>query len=83
METVEVMLPADLVRAAGRDVANPSLDASRLLALELYREERVSAQPILRVARDTDEAQASRSWLTDRIAPQQHPMRTITSFIIH
>ena len=42
METVEVMLPADLVRAAELDVANPSVDASRLLALELYREERVS-----------------------------------------
>jgi predicted HTH domain antitoxin len=42
METVEIRLPADLVRAAGLDPANPSNGASRLLALELYREDRVS-----------------------------------------
>jgi predicted HTH domain antitoxin len=42
METIEIRLPADLVRAAGLDVANPSADASRLLALELYREDRIS-----------------------------------------
>jgi len=42
METVEVRLPADLVRAAGLNPADPSPEASRLLALELYRENRVS-----------------------------------------
>ena len=42
METVEIRLPADLVRAAGLDAANPSGEASRLLALELYREDKVS-----------------------------------------
>jgi predicted HTH domain antitoxin len=42
METVEVTLPADLLRAAGLDVRNPSTDASRLLALELYREDKIS-----------------------------------------
>lgn len=42
METVEVRLPADLVRAAGLDTTNPSSEASRLLALELYREGKIS-----------------------------------------
>lgn len=42
METVEIRLPADLVHAAGLDVVNPSTEASRLLALELYREDKVS-----------------------------------------
>jgi len=42
MDTVEIKLPADLVQAAGLDVANPSTEASRLLALELYRENRIS-----------------------------------------
>ena len=42
METVEIRLPLDLVRAAGLDAANPSGEASRLLALELYREDKVS-----------------------------------------
>jgi predicted HTH domain antitoxin len=42
METVEVKLPADLVRAAGLNFEDPSADASRLLALELYGEDKVS-----------------------------------------
>jgi predicted HTH domain antitoxin len=42
METVEVRLPVDLVRAAGLNLVNPSAEASQLLALELYREDRVS-----------------------------------------
>src|SRR5260370_1066832 len=42
METVEVRLPADLVRAAGLNPLNPSTEASQLLALELYREDKVS-----------------------------------------
>lgn len=42
METVDVKLPVDLVREAGIDRANPSKEAARLLALELYREDRIS-----------------------------------------
>ena len=42
METIEVQLPADLVRAAGISMADPSAEAARLLALELYREHTVS-----------------------------------------
>jgi len=42
METVKVDLPAALVRAAKLDTANLSLEASRLLALELFREYKVS-----------------------------------------
>jgi predicted HTH domain antitoxin len=42
METVDVRLPADLARAAGLNPADPSTEASRLLALELYREDAVS-----------------------------------------
>ena len=42
METVEVRLPADLVTAAGLDTASLSEDTARLLALELFREDKVS-----------------------------------------
>jgi predicted HTH domain antitoxin len=42
METVEVKLPADLVQAAGLNPADPSAEASQLLALELYGEDKVS-----------------------------------------
>ena len=42
MVTVEVRLPADLIRAAGLNPSDPSADASRLLALTLYKENRVS-----------------------------------------
>ena len=42
MDTVRVDLPADLARAAGLNVADPSQEAVRLLALSLYREETVS-----------------------------------------
>ena len=42
METVRVELPSDLVRAAGLNPDNLSVEAARLLALELYREDNVT-----------------------------------------
>jgi predicted HTH domain antitoxin len=42
METVRVELPSDLLRAANLEEADLSQEAARLLALELYREEKVS-----------------------------------------
>jgi predicted HTH domain antitoxin len=42
MQTVRVEIPAELVVAAGLDVDDLSAEAARLLALELYREDRVS-----------------------------------------
>ena len=42
MQTVMVEIPAELVVAAGLDAANLSAEATRLLALELYREDKVS-----------------------------------------
>jgi predicted HTH domain antitoxin len=42
METVHVELPAALVKAAALDSANLSFEAARLLALELFREDKVS-----------------------------------------
>jgi predicted HTH domain antitoxin len=42
MRTVRVEIPAELVLAAGLDAANISVEATRLLALELYREDKVS-----------------------------------------
>lgn len=42
MHTVSVEIPAELVLAAGLNVDNLSAEATRLLALELYREDRVS-----------------------------------------
>ena len=43
METIRVDLPRDLVQAAGFNAADPSHDAAMLLALELYREGKISA----------------------------------------
>jgi predicted HTH domain antitoxin len=42
METVNVELPAALLKAAELDARNLSLETARLLALELFREEKVS-----------------------------------------
>jgi len=42
METVRIELPSDLVRAANLEESNLSQEAARLLALELYREDKVS-----------------------------------------
>jgi predicted HTH domain antitoxin len=41
MQTIKVETPAELVIAAGLDTDDVSAGASRLLALELYREEKV------------------------------------------
>jgi len=42
MEKVTVEIPTELVLAAGLDTRNPSAEMVRLLALELYREDKVS-----------------------------------------
>jgi predicted HTH domain antitoxin len=42
METVDVKLPSALLRAANLEESSLSEDAARLLALELYREDKVS-----------------------------------------
>jgi len=42
METVNVELPSALLRAANLEGSNLSQEATRLLALELYREDKVS-----------------------------------------
>jgi predicted HTH domain antitoxin len=42
METVDVKLPLALLRAANLEEGNLSEEAARLLALELYREDKVS-----------------------------------------
>lgn len=42
MDTVHVELPTDLVQAANLREGELSQEAARLLALELYREEKVS-----------------------------------------
>ena len=42
METVDVKLPSELLRVANWEESNPSQEAARLLALELYREDKVS-----------------------------------------
>lgn len=42
METVRVELPSALLRAANLEEGNLSEEAARLLALELYREDKVS-----------------------------------------
>jgi len=44
METVRVDLPSALLRAASLEGPDPSVQAARLLALELYREDRVSLE---------------------------------------
>ena len=42
MRTVTVEIPVELVMAAGLDAGNLAVEATRLLALELYRENKVS-----------------------------------------
>ncbi len=42
METVHVQLPSALLKAANLEESNLSQEAARLLALELYREHKVS-----------------------------------------
>ena len=42
METVAVELPSALLKAANLEERNLSAEAARLLALELYREDKVS-----------------------------------------
>ncbi|HUJ40234.1 MAG TPA: UPF0175 family protein [Candidatus Acidoferrales bacterium] len=42
METVDVKLPSELLRAADLELASLSQEAARLLALELYREDKIS-----------------------------------------
>lgn len=42
MKSVQVSLPEGLVEAAQLNRSNPSADAARLLALELFREDKVS-----------------------------------------
>jgi predicted HTH domain antitoxin len=42
METVDVKLPSELLRVANFEESNLSQEAARLLALELYREDKIS-----------------------------------------
>jgi len=42
MQTLSVEIPTELVLAAGLDTSDLSAETARLLALELYREEKVS-----------------------------------------
>lgn len=42
MDAVQVSLPTELLAAAGVNPADPSRDAAMLLALELYRENKIS-----------------------------------------
>jgi len=42
METVDVKLPSELLRVADLEESNLSQEVARLLALELYREDKVS-----------------------------------------
>jgi predicted HTH domain antitoxin len=44
METVRIELPSALLRAANLEGNNLSQEAARLLALELYREDKVSLE---------------------------------------
>jgi predicted HTH domain antitoxin len=42
MQTVKAEIPADLVVEAGLDASSLSAEATRLLALELYRKDKIS-----------------------------------------
>jgi predicted HTH domain antitoxin len=42
MESVDIKLPSALLRAADLEEQNLSQEAARLLALELYREDKIS-----------------------------------------
>jgi predicted HTH domain antitoxin len=42
METVKIEVPAALLKAANLNATDPSREAAQLMALELFREEKVS-----------------------------------------
>ena len=53
MQTVRADIPAELVTAAGLDAENVSIETARLLALELYREDKVSLGRAAELCRTT------------------------------
>ena len=53
METVDVKLPSALLRAANLEESSLSEEAARLLALELYREDKVSLGRAAELCRTT------------------------------
>ena len=56
MDAVQVSLPADLLKAAGVSPANASHEATMLLALELYRENKISLGRAAELCRTSVEA---------------------------
>jgi len=58
METVDVKLPSELLKAANLEESRLSEEAARLLALELYREDKVSLGRAAELCR--------RSWILQR-----------------
>ncbi len=56
MDGVQVTLPADLLAAAGVNPADASKDATMLLALELYRENKISLGRAAELSRTSVEA---------------------------
>lgn|SRR5208282_1542178 len=72
METVDVKLPWELLRVANLEGSSLSQEAARLLALELYREDKVSQRSTKdatnrnRSARGEDVAMAASGFLPHR-----------------
>ncbi len=56
MDVVQVVLPAELLAAAGVNPADASRDATMLLALELYRENKISLGRAAELSRTSVEA---------------------------
>jgi predicted HTH domain antitoxin len=56
MEAIQVSLPADLLKAAGVNPADASREATMLLTLELYRENKISLGRAAELCRTSVEA---------------------------
>src|SRR5882672_12052909 len=62
METVDVKLPSELLKAANLEESRLSEEAARLLALELYREDTFGVESSVPI-KGSEFACAVRSWL--------------------
>ena len=68
MQTGRAEIPAELVVAAGLDAQNLSVEAARLLALELYREGKVS------LGRDAERCQTPLEQFMEFAGRQEVPL---------
>jgi predicted HTH domain antitoxin len=73
MKVVQVQLSEDLIAAAQLNRSNPSADAARLLALELFREDKIS------LGRAAEPSQTPVAAFMEFAGPRRVPLHYSTS----